>query len=105
GSSVTFTATVAGSTPTGLVSFTSDGSTISGCGAVTLTGSGNSRTATCSTTSLTVGSHSIVASYGGDAFNATSTSSTLSQSMTAAPASTTTTLTSSANPAQQGNSV
>src|SRR5207253_2042447 len=44
-----------------------------------LTGSGNSRTATCSTSSLAVGTHSIVANYSGDAGNAASSSAPLSQ--------------------------
>ena len=80
GANVTFTATVTGSAPTGSVGFTADGTTLSGCGAVALpTGSANAKTATCSTSSLTVGMHSIVAAYGGDSGNAGSTSSTLSQ--------------------------
>ena len=49
GTSVTFTATVAGSNPTGSVKFTDGGSSIAGCAAVALTGSGNSKTAACST--------------------------------------------------------
>src|SRR5437667_8058740 len=61
GTSVTFTATVTGSAPTGNVAFTADGTTITGCSAVALpTGSANSKTATCSTTSLAAGTHSIV---------------------------------------------
>src|SRR4030095_4768929 len=50
GARVTFTATVAGAAPTGNVAFTDGGSTL--CAAVALTGSGNSRTAACSTSSL-----------------------------------------------------
>ncbi|HEV2976206.1 MAG TPA: hypothetical protein VG425_01315, partial [Casimicrobiaceae bacterium] len=47
GANVTFTATVAGSAPTGSVGFTSNGTTLAGCSAVALaTGSGNSKTAT-----------------------------------------------------------
>ena len=79
GSSVTFTATVSGSNPTGSVTFTDGGSSISGCAAVVLPGSGNSKTATCTTSSLAVGNHSIVASYSGDAGNIGSTSTALSQ--------------------------
>jgi hypothetical protein len=79
GASVTFTATVTGFAPTGSVNFTDGGASISGCGAVTLAGSGNSRTAQCSTTSLTVATHSIAASYGGDANNIGSGSVTLPQ--------------------------
>ena len=80
GASVTFTATVTGSAPTGTVGFTADGVTLSGCSAVALpTGSANSKTVTCSTTSLIAGTHSIVATYSGDATNSASTSAALSQ--------------------------
>ena len=48
---------------------------------VPLTGSGNARTATCSTTSLATGSHSITAGYGGDAANIASTSPPLTQNV------------------------
>jgi hypothetical protein len=82
GTSVTFTATVTGSNPTGTVGFASDGSGISGCSAVTLAGSGNSRNAICTTSALSVGTHSIVASYAGDAGNAPSSSPALSQGIT-----------------------
>ncbi|MBA3507615.1 MAG: S8 family serine peptidase, partial [Betaproteobacteria bacterium] len=83
GASVAFTATVTGTTPSGTVTFADEGSSLAGCNAVALTGSGNTRTATCSTSALTVGSHSIVASYGGDAGNAPSSSAPLAQVMTA----------------------
>ena len=76
GSSVTFTATIVGAAPTGSVAFTDGGSAIAGCGAVALpAGAANSKTATCSSTSLAVGSHNIVATYGGDGGNNGSTSS------------------------------
>ncbi len=82
GTNVTFTATVSGSAPTGSVGFTADGTTLAGCGAVALpSGSASSKTATCSTASLAVGTHSIVASYGGDGANAASTSAALAQVM------------------------
>ncbi len=77
--SITFTATVSGTAPTGSVNFKDGASSISGCAAVALAGSGNTRTALCSTSALTAATHSIVASYGGDAGNAPSISTTLSQ--------------------------
>jgi hypothetical protein len=77
GLSVTFTATVTGTNPTGAVKFDDGGTTIVPCGAVALTGSGNSRTATCVTSALTAGSHTINASYQGDASNAPSSASLL----------------------------
>jgi hypothetical protein len=80
GTNVTFTAAVTGSAPTGSVAFTSDGTTLIGCSAAALpTGSANSKTVTCSTASLAAGTHSIVATYAGDATNNGSTSATLSQ--------------------------
>jgi hypothetical protein len=79
GVSVTFTATVAGNNPTGNVSFADGGASIAGCGAVPLGGSGNARTATCTTSALAVGPHSIVATYGGDTANAGSASAALAQ--------------------------
>ncbi len=79
GKTVTFTATVTGNAPTGSVSFTSDGTTIAGCTAVSLSGTGNSGTAACTTSNLTVGFHKIVAAYGGDAMNAAATSTALYQ--------------------------
>jgi hypothetical protein len=86
GVNVTFTATVTGSAPTGNVGFTADGNTLAGCGAVALpTGSANAKTATCDSASLTAGTHSIVASYGGDPANAGSTSSALSQVVNSGP--------------------
>ena len=72
---MTFTATVAGSNPTGSVNFTDGGSSIAGCAAVAL----SSGKATCTTSSLAVATHSIVANYGGDANNAASASAALSQ--------------------------
>ena len=80
GALVTFTATVTGSSPTGNVNFVADGAApLAGCSAVALTGTGNSRTATCPNSSLAVGVHSIVASYAGDAANMASSSAPLSQ--------------------------
>ncbi|MBK7743710.1 MAG: fibronectin type III domain-containing protein [Betaproteobacteria bacterium] len=76
---VVFTATVTGAAPTGVVQFADNGAVIGGCGAVALAGSGNSRTATCSTAILAVGAHAVSASYGGGLGNAGSTSRALSQ--------------------------
>jgi uncharacterized delta-60 repeat protein len=61
GSSVTFTATVSGSAPTGSVAFKDGSTSIGGCSAVGLTGSGNVRTALCATASLVAGTRSITA--------------------------------------------
>ncbi len=104
GVSVTFTASVTGSSPTGAVSFTDGGATIAGCGAIALAGAGNTRTASCSTSTLTAGTHGIAASYGGDGSNTASTSSTLSQVVNA-KAATTTIVGSSTNPSMVGASV
>jgi len=100
GQSVTFTATVtptSGGTPTGTVTFTADGSNV--LGAISLSGG----QAALSTTSLGVGSHSIVASYSGDSAHLASSSTALSQ--TVMVASTTTSLASSANPAVVGQTI
>jgi hypothetical protein len=75
GQLVTFTATVTGSSPTGSINFTSDGSSISGCAAVILAAG----SAQCPTSALPQGTHSIVANYGGDAGNAPSQSATYTQ--------------------------
>jgi hypothetical protein len=83
GASVTFTASITGFNPGGTVNFTDGAATITGCGAVALSGSGNTRTAQCTTSGLTAGTHSIKAAYAGDANNASSTSSTLSQGVNA----------------------
>ena len=79
GVNVTFTATVNGNAPTGSVNFKDGGASISGCAAATVTGGGNSRTATCATSNLSLGAHSVVASYSGDAANTSSNSIALSQ--------------------------
>ena len=87
GASVMFTATVTGTTPTGSVNFMDGTGSISNCAVVNLAaGSGNSRTATCTTTNLAVGTHAIAAKYSGDAKNAPSTSATISETITGAPA-------------------
>ncbi len=85
GQAVTFTATVSAvapgsGTPTGSVEFRADGSILAGCAAVVLSGG----TATCSTSSLAVGGHPIVATYSGSTGFLTSTSSTLTHTVNAA---------------------
>jgi M6 family metalloprotease-like protein len=79
GATITLTGFVNGSAPTGSVRFTDNGSTIAGCGAVVLAGSGNTRSASCVTNALMTGSHAIVASYGGDAANKPSTGAPLAE--------------------------
>jgi hypothetical protein len=72
GQSVTFKATVTGNSPTGTVTFL-DGSTQIGSASLV------SGIASFTTSSLTVGTHSITAKYSGDANNVASTSSPLAQ--------------------------
>ena len=106
GASVTFTASVTGVLPTGNVAFRDGANNITGCSAVALTGAGNTKTAACTTSTLTQATHSITAVYAGDTGNNTSTSSALSQVVNAAaPVATTTTLASSLNPSTVGASV
>ncbi|HEY2817046.1 MAG TPA: Ig-like domain repeat protein [Casimicrobiaceae bacterium] len=103
GASVTFTATVSGTAPTGTVAFTDGGSSIAGCSAAALGGSGNSRVATCTTGALSAGAHGVAATYGGDGANAGSTGNTVVQNVNAT--STTTGIASAANPALLGAAV
>jgi len=103
GQSVKFTATVkavapGSGSPTGSVTFTIDGSTTGD--PVGLDSFGR---ATFSTSTLSVGLHSITATYGSDSNFTTSTSSKLSQNVN--PASTKTTVASSAKPSAFGQSV
>src|ERR1043166_4354169 len=101
GQSVTFTASVtqvSGSiTPTGTATF-KDGATALGTG--TLDGAGQ---ATFAVSSLSVGSHSITAVYGGDSNYSGSTSPALTQTVNKANASTT--VVSGVNPSVFGQSV
>jgi hypothetical protein len=100
GQSVTLTATVSptsgNGTPTGSVTFT-DGTTT--LGSAPLSGG----KASLVTSSLAPGSHSITESYGGDSNYTGSTSSTLMQTVN--KANTTTTLTGSPNPSNNGQTV
>ena len=96
GQSTTLKATVAGTSPTGTVVF-KDGSTT--LNTATL----SAGSATFAASFSTVGTHSLTAVYSGDANNPASTSTALSQSVVAA-GNTTTTLTSSLNPMNVGQS-
>ncbi len=98
GQSVTFTATVSGMSPSGSVILKDGGATLAGCDAVALSGG----SAQCSLPSPALGTHDILATYGGDATNASS-SGTLAQVVN--KANTTTVMTSSENPVLAGHSV
>jgi len=105
GQSVMYTATVTphsgSTTPTGLVTFKDNGTTIT-CtsGTQTLNGSG---VATCQFTYSSVGTHSITAVYTGAGSFTTSTSTSLAQAVN--QASTTTSVSSTPNPSVVGQSV
>ncbi len=99
GQSVTLTATVtsaAGGQPAGSVSFR-DGSTVLGTGALNAAGQ-----ATFATSTLALGARTITAAWAGDAHFAASTSAAVMQQVRA---NTTTTLTSSRNPAVLGAAI
>src|SRR3954451_19115399 len=93
GDPVTFTATVTPASGTGTVTFSEGATTL---GSVPLNGG----TASVTTTALVAGSHTITATYGGDATH-TGSSTTLTQVIRLA--STSTTLVSSANPSLTGH--
>ena len=99
GQSVMFTAVVTGSsgTPTGMVTFFDNGTTQLG------TGNLSGGQASYSTSSLSQGSHSITAAYSGDAQYNQSTSSVWTQTVNQTSSSTA--ITSSANPSTYGSSV
>jgi len=100
GASVTFTATVstAGTiAPTGNVNFF-DGTTLLESTAITA-----AKTAAFTTSALTVGSHTITATYVGDVNYVTSTSAAVTEVVNTVP--TTTAVTSSLNPSPTGGSV
>ncbi|MEN9866399.1 MAG: hypothetical protein RL748_1989, partial [Pseudomonadota bacterium] len=84
--SVTLNATVVsavpGYTPSGTVSFLSDGQPIAACNAVSLL---NNATATCNTSALPPGTRSIVVNYLGDSNNQPSQSLPLSQTILPVP--------------------
>jgi hypothetical protein len=78
GSPVTFTATVAGKSPTGTVSFTVNGGGL-------CTASLASSAAQCTSSTLPTGTDGVVATYSGDSANMPSTSPTLSQTVSSTP--------------------
>jgi len=102
GQSVTFTATVTPTDGLGTVEFKNGLVDITGCAAQALTLVGASYQATCTTSSLPLGLNSITAIYSGDVLYAGSTSTALSQNVLTV---TTTTLHSSKNPINLGQSV
>ena len=85
GQSVTFTATVVPAPGGGTVAFEADGTALAGCAASAVDPA--SGEATCEVSSLAAGTHSVVATYGGDDFFSGSESAGLTQSV-AAPAPT-----------------
>jgi autotransporter-associated beta strand protein len=96
---LTFTATVTGNSPTGMVRFY-DGLTLIGSG--TLNGS---HQVALTTSALGGGVHEITAEYVGNAGNAPSFSATLTQTVVEDRPATTTTLTSGGNPSNHGAAV
>jgi uncharacterized protein (TIGR03437 family) len=101
GQSVTFTATVNTSgpgTPTGFVTFW-DGTTELTSFAL------NGKSVSLTTSTLSLGSHSITAGYGGDLVFSPSTSAVLNQVVSAAPTATSTAVVSSLNPSTAGQPV
>ncbi len=83
GGPITLTATVTPAPDAGTVSFTAGGIALAGCGAVSMAPSTGQ--ATCHAT-LTAGTHTLMAGYGGDALFAASTSAALSQLVVSPPA-------------------
>jgi hypothetical protein len=75
GNSVSFAAAVTGAAPEGVVEFIDNGATIVGCSAIALAGTGGTRNATCMTSALASGGHTIVARYSGDSANDASSAS------------------------------
>jgi hypothetical protein len=100
GQSVTFTATVSPTPDGGTVAFKDNGTVISGCGAKSLT----SGQATCATSALTVGSHTITVEYSGTT-NYAASNGTLSPNQVVNAIGTTTGVTSGTNPSTYGQSV
>jgi DNA-binding beta-propeller fold protein YncE len=103
GQAVTFTAIVTGpsGTPTGSVDFRDGGGSIAGCSAVVLTNG----SAACTTTALSVGNHTITATYSGNTAYTAATSGTVTQTVNVAVTTPSVALTSSLNPSATGQSV
>ncbi len=104
GQSVTFTATVTANAPgsgipTGKVAFDNGAAAIAGCGGVTLVAG----VATCTTTALTVGVHSITGVYNGSSSYLTSTSTVVTETVN--QGSTTVVAGSSLDPSVSGQAV
>jgi hypothetical protein len=78
GQAVKFTVKVSGGqSPTGAVAFTDNGASIAGCSGVAL----SSGIATCTTSSLAVGSHAIRGNYSGDANNGAGVAGPITQTV------------------------
>jgi large repetitive protein len=99
---VTFTATVSPTDGGGTVSFTADGNALTGCSGQPLTLSTGSYQATCTTSALASGNHTIQASYSGDT-NFSGSSASIAQTVNQKP--TTTSVDSSLNPSTYGELV
>ncbi len=99
GKTVIYTATVKPTASGGTVTFTYDGETLPGCGAVALDSSWQAK---CAIVWISAGTASILATYSGDTNYGGSKSATLDQSVTSTVEATTTTLVSSANPVADG---
>jgi len=102
---VSCTTSITGTNPTGSMTFTNNGVNIPGCIGLALVGAGNTKTATCNTTTLAIGTHAVVANYSGDrAGNPPGASTPISVVINPRPASTTV-VTSSANPSTFGQAL
>lgn len=99
---VTFTATISPVTVTGTVAFMNGVSAISGCATQPITLVGGIPTATCTTSALALGPHTITAIYSGDAVFEDNTSPDLVQTV---KNTTTTVVTSNNNPSVVGKNI
>ena len=97
--SVTFTATVRPASATGTIQFRIDGADVGAAQAVV------GGQATYTTTTLTIGSHVVIASYGGDGALLASTSPSITQTVLPPLRASVTVVTSNGNPATFGQTV